>query len=58
MAVFAGDPRSHTRDKFGDRATLGVLVRKLDNRDVFPRDGIFPDLSNLDRCAVRRLVLV
>ena len=58
MAVFAHDARSGTRDQFGDRAVLGVLVGKLGNRGALPRHGILPDFSDLDRCSVPRLVWV
>src|SRR5262245_9652444 len=58
MAMFADDFCSNTREQFGDRATLGVPVRKLKDLSALPSDGVFPDLADLDRCAVRRTVRV
>jgi hypothetical protein len=54
VGVFAHDTPSDTREQFGDRAALGVLVGKLKNRGALPRDGVFPDLADLDRCTVRQ----
>jgi hypothetical protein len=56
--VFAHDTPSDTREQFGDRAALGVLVGKLKNRGALPRDGVFPALADLDRCTVRQYVRV
>ena len=39
MAVFADDPRSDTREQFGNRTALGVLVGKLKNRGALPVMG-------------------
>ena len=39
VGVFAHDTPSDTRDQFGDRAALRVLVGKLKNRGALPRDG-------------------
>ena len=36
MAVFADDPRSDTREQFGNHAALGVLVGKINNRAALP----------------------
>jgi len=58
MAVRAGDTRSDAREQFGDHAALGVLVRKLKNRGTLAGPGIFPDLVDLDRRAVRRRVRI
>jgi len=58
MAVFANDPRPEKREQFGDHPALGVLVRKLKNRGAFPCYGVFPDLADLDRCAIGRRVRV
>jgi hypothetical protein len=58
MAMFADDPCPDTCKQFGDHAVLGILVGKLKKRDVLPRHGIFPDLADLDRRAVRRRVRV
>jgi hypothetical protein len=55
--VFAHDTPSDTREQFGDRAALGVLVGKLKNRGA-QRDGVFPALADLDRCTVRQYVRV
>jgi hypothetical protein len=41
MAVFTGDPSSDTREELGDRAALGILVRKLDDCGALSSDRIF-----------------
>jgi hypothetical protein len=58
MAMFADYARPGKREQFADHPALGVLVRKLKNRGEFPRYGVFPDLADLDRCAIGRRVRV
>src|SRR6202035_1620220 len=58
MAVFADNLRSDERGKLCRRATFGVLVGKLEDRRAFACDGVFPDLTDLDRRAVRWSVRV
>ncbi len=56
--MFTNHPRSGTSEEFGDHAVIRVVVRKLKNRGLLPRHGIFPGLADLDRCAVRWRVRV
>src|SRR5262245_36765963 len=58
MAVFADDAGSDTREKLRDRATLGVLIGKFNNRGALPCNRVFPNLADLDRRTVQRLVRV
>src|SRR5262249_48930572 len=58
MAVFADDAGSDKREKLGDRATLGVLMGKFNNCGALPCNRVFPNLADLDRCTVQRLVRV
>jgi len=58
MAMFADDPGSGTREKLGDRATLGVLMGKFNKRGALPCNRVFPNLADLDRRTVQRLVWI
>ena len=58
MAVLANNPRSDERGELGSRAALGVLVGKLEDRGALAGDGVLPDLTDLDRRAIRRAVRV
>src|SRR5262249_21498694 len=53
MAVLADDPRSNERCQLSSRAALWVLPGKLENRGSLAGDRVFPDLTDLDRGAVR-----
>ena len=53
MAVLADDPRSNERCQLGSRAALRVFVGKLENPGPLARDWVLPDLTDLDRAAVR-----
>src|SRR5262249_45934034 len=58
MSMLADNARPSERRQLGDRAALGVLPGKLENREALTIDGILPDLANLNRCEVRRAVRV
>ena len=53
VAVLAYDPCSNECGQFSSRAPFLVFVWKLNNRGPLAGDRIFPDLTNLDRRAVR-----
>jgi len=58
MAVLANNARPNERGQLVDRAALGVLPRKLENREALTVNGILPNLANLNRCEVRLAVRV
>src|SRR4029450_7463925 len=58
MVVLADDPRPNERRQLGGRAALTVHVGKLEDRCTLTRDGVLPDLADLDRCEVWRAVRV
>src|SRR5207247_1524079 len=58
MAVLADNARPNEGGHLVDRAALGVLPRKLENREALPVHRVLPNLADLDRCEVRRAVRV
>src|SRR5215813_13942804 len=58
MAVFPHDARPNQRGQLGSRAARRVVPRTLQDRGAFPGDGVYPDLADAYRCAVRRTVRV
>src|SRR5262249_57955542 len=53
MAVLAHDLRSDERCQLGSRPAFVVLVGKFENRRPLTGDRVLPDLTDLDRGAVR-----
>src|SRR6266498_110515 len=58
MAVLANNARTNERGQLVDRAALGVLPRKLENREALTVNGILPNLANLNGGEVWRAVRV
>ena len=52
VEVFAHDTRTGKRLQLGDQAALLVMPGKFQNLAVFTSNGIFPDISELDRPAI------
>ena len=58
MAVFTDDPRPHECSQLEDRATRWVVSGTFQDRQPFPVDRVFPDLSHPDWREIRRAIRV
>jgi len=58
MAVLAHDPRSNERRQLGSGAAVLVPEGKLENLGPLAGDRVLPDLTDLDRVAVRWAVRI
>ena len=58
MEVFPHDTRANECSEFGGRAALRVVPGTLQDRGAFTGDGVYPNLADLYRGAIRRAVWV